>query len=191
MKLNLKWSLILVALLVVFSLTTGAIHSSLEEKIAENAFDTDDDLDIANLLPDASSLKKIEDIEFSEEDPVKEVHEAYDGDELKGYLIKTDAEGAYSTISIATAIDIEGNISGIEILAQKETEGLGDDIVEDEFTDRFRNKTTAEPLTLVKEETSADDEIQGITGATISAQAVVTGVNDAVEFYNSQLKERD
>lgn len=187
MNINLKWTLVLIGLLIVFSITTGAIYSALEDKIAENALDTESDIDIDNLLPGADNLKQV-DIELPEEDAVKEVLEAYDGDELVGYLIKTDAEGAYSTISIATAIDIEGTISGIEILAQKETEGLGDDIVEDEFTDRFRNKTTKESLKLVKEETSSDDEIQGITGATISAQAVVDGVNSAVEFYNTQLK---
>lgn len=187
MKLNLKWSLILIGLLIVFSVTTGGIHSALKDRIDENAFGAEDDIDIDNLLPGANSLKQM-DVQLPEEEAVKEVQEAYDGNELKGYLIKTDAEGAYSTISIATAIDNNGNISGIEILAQKETEGLGDDIVEDEFTDRFRNKTTQEPLKLVKEETSLEDEIQGITGATVSAQAVVDGVNAAVEFYNTQLK---
>lgn len=187
MKLNVKWTLILIGLLIVFFFTTGAVHNALEDRIAENAYDTDEDIDITNLLPDANTLKPL-DIELPEDGPVIEVQEAYDNDELKGYLIKTDAEGAYSTISLATAIDVDGNITGIEVLAQNETEGLGDDIAEDEFTDRFRGKATEEPLKLVQETTSANDEIESITGATISAQAVVTGVNDAIEFYNVELK---
>lgn len=184
----LKWSLILVGILAVFFLTTGAIHGVLEDRIAENALDSDDELDISKILPEANTLKAIGDIELEEEGPIKEVYQAYDGDDLKGYVIKVDSQGAYSIITIAVAINVEENISGIEVLAQKETEGLGDDIVEDEFTDRFSSKTTEQPLDLVEDDTGADNEIQGITGATISAQAVVTGVNDAVEFYNSQLK---
>ena len=73
-------------------------------------------------------------------------------------------------------------------MSHNETEGLGDEIADEEFTNRFKDKTADSLLKLVEEDTSADDEIQGLSGATISAQAVVDGVNTAVEFYNEQLK---
>ncbi len=187
MKIDAKWTLILVALVIVCSIATGGIYVALEDKIAENDFGDGDDIDISTLLPGATDLKKI-DIDIPEDGSIRDVQGAYENNELKGYLIKTDTEGAYSTISLAVAITTEGTISGIEVLSHNETEGLGDEIADEEFTNRFKDKTADSLLKLVEEDTSADDEIQGLSGATISAQAVVDGVNTAVEFYNEQLK---
>jgi len=187
LKIELKWTLILVVLIVICSIITGVVYGALEDKIAENNFETKDNIDITSLLPEADSLKDL-DIDIPEDSKIRSVKGAYSNDELKGYLIKVDSEGAYSTISIAIAITNEGKISGIEILSQNETEGLGDKIADDEFTSRFKDKTAKTPLTLVNDETSANDEVQGISGATISAQAVVDGVNAAIEFFNTHLE---
>lgn len=187
MKVDFKWTAILIGLIVVCSVATGAVHGALEGTIAQNDFGTEEEIDITELLPEASSLKKL-DMDIPEDSDIQSIQGAYDGDELKGYIIKTDSEGAYSTISIAIAITNEGEISGIEILSQNETEGLGDEIADDEFTSRFKSKTAKTPLTLVDDETSAKDEVQGLSGATISAQAVVDGVNTAIEFFNTQLE---
>jgi Na+-translocating ferredoxin:NAD+ oxidoreductase subunit G len=188
MKTNTKWSIILILVIVACSVVTGIVYNSLSDKIVENTpkYDNKDTLDIASLIPDADSLKPL-DIQGGDE-AVKEVNEAYAGDELKGYLIKTDSKGAYSTLSIATAITIDGKISGITILSQKETEGLGDGIVKEDFTNRFKEKDTQNELKVVKEEPKNGDEIQALSSATISSQGVVDGVNAAINYYNAHIK---
>ncbi|NMA95391.1 MAG: FMN-binding protein [Clostridiales bacterium] len=187
--MNIRWGLQLLILLVIFSIVTGAVYKTLEDRILANSMDFDD-IDIPNLLPGASSISPTEDIELIEDEPVETIYEAYDEDIFKGYIIKVESQGYSSIITTVVAIDNEGGISGIDVLDQNETEGLGDKIANDEYTDRFRGKTAASPLNLVEDETIADDEIQNITGATKSAQGVITGVNYAIEFYNSQLKGR-
>ena len=60
MKIDAKWTLILVALVLVCSIATGGIYVALEDKIAENDFGDGDDIDISTLLPGATDLKKID-----------------------------------------------------------------------------------------------------------------------------------
>ncbi len=81
-----------------------------------------------------------------------------------------------------------GKVTGIKILSHTETPGLGANAPLPKFSDQYKNKPIKEKLEVVKVAPSKDNQIQAITGATITSKAVTLGVNDAVDFYNSSLK---
>jgi electron transport complex protein RnfG len=69
--------------------------------------------------------------------------------------------------------------TGIKILSQAETPGLGANAEDSFFTDRFKGKSIEEPLEVVKQEPAGDNQILAITSATITSKAVANGVNIA------------
>jgi electron transport complex protein RnfG len=76
-------------------------------------------------------------------------------------------------------------ITGVKIVeASNETPGLGAKIKDPAFQAQFAGKTFAGPLLLVKNATSAEDEVQAVTAATLSSSAVLRAVNAATGVYS-------
>ena len=70
----------------------------------------------------------------------------------------------------------------LEILEQVETPGLGTKVTETPFTDQFKQLKTSPLINWVKGvEPENPNEIQAITGATISSKAVVAIINSGIE----------
>ena len=93
-------------------------------------------------------------------------------------------------------------ITGLSILAQVETPGLGTKIVTDPsnkknpdwFTDQFNGIDPEPGITVVKnQKPSGDSQIQAITGATISSKAVADILNSSIEqaktLYENEVKQ--
>lgn len=96
-------------------------------------------------------------------------------------VIYTVAPGGYGgDVETLVGFNLETlKITGIKILDQSETPGLGGNSTQPWFAARFAGKSAEQPLQIVKTETSSDNEVQAITAATITSTAVVTGVNAA------------
>ena len=95
------------------------------------------------------------------------------GEEI-GYIIRAQASGYSSTIKMLVGIDRQGTILAVKILSQQETPGLGTKITEIRrnetepwFTRQFKGKNFKD-LTL--------ENIEAITAATITSEAIVEGL---------------
>jgi len=78
-------------------------------------------------------------------------------------------------------------LTGIKVLAQSETPGLGDKVEKDTtFTKRFLGKL-ANPLKGAKNPTTDPSTVQTITGATITSKAVIKVINKAVDAWKPRL----
>ena len=77
------------------------------------------------------------------------------------------------------AVSPDGKVIDYNILSANETPGLGDNAAKEPFKSQFKDKT-AEALTVVKDPSNKEN-IQAMTGATISSKAVTKGVKEAVE----------
>jgi Na+-transporting NADH:ubiquinone oxidoreductase subunit C len=99
--------------------------------------------------------------------------------DVKNIVIVTRGPGLWGEITAAIGYDVSGKtISGIEIIDQNETPGLGGRIGENWFKEQFRGKHY--PISLVGEgATAGPDEIQAITGASYSSKAIQDIVNRA------------
>jgi electron transport complex protein RnfG len=95
------------------------------------------------------------------------------------YISSTAGKGYSSYIAMLVSLDTDLKIKDVNILHHGETPGLGDQ-VEDRtlFLDQFKGKALSQ-LVLLKTETK--ENIQAISGATISSRAVTNGVKDAVQ----------
>lgn len=93
------------------------------------------------------------------------------------YVIPTDTKGYGGTIKMLVAVSPEGKEIDYQILSANETPGLGDGVAKDEFKKQFRGKTAA--AMVVTKDPANTENIQAITGATISSRAVTAGVKTA------------
>jgi electron transport complex protein RnfG len=78
-------------------------------------------------------------------------------------------------------------ITGLEILQCRETPGLGERVKTPAFREQFK-KSTETPLELVKTVPTADNQVQALTGATISSTAVTDIVNATVKKARELIK---
>ncbi len=102
--------------------------------------------------------------------------------ETIGYVFTTTSKGYGGEIKIMTGIGADGKVTGMEILAIEETAGLGMNAKKDDFRSQYVNNSGE--FTVVKSD-AGDNEIQALTGATITSQAVTDAVNNAVELFKT------
>jgi len=101
-----------------------------------------------------------------------------------GYIAEGYGKGYSSYIHILTSVDKNFLIQKISILGHAETPGLGDEIEKDYFLNQFKGKSS-DNMIVIKGE--APDQIEAITGATISTRAVA---EDAVKNGVKMLEEK-
>ncbi len=124
---------------------------------------------------------KIETVEDEKTGKPKEIKTCIGGRDI-GYIVESFGKGYSSYIHIFVSVDKDFTVQKIKILGHKETPGLGDEIERDYFLNQFAGKTV-EHLVVEKKETT--ENVQAITGATISSRAVTEAVRNAVEMlYN-------
>jgi electron transport complex protein RnfG len=105
-------------------------------------------------------------------------------DELAGWLIPASGQGFADKIELLVGLEADrDHLTGIYVIDQKETPGLGDFIQGQDFRGRFSGKPTGVPLRVVKNGADSPEEIDAITGATISSESVVEIVNRTVESF--------
>jgi len=121
--------------------------------------------------------------------------------EIVGIAFQAAGSGFQGKIMMMVGMtpDFE-TVTGMKILEQIETPGLGTKIVEDPtnrenpywFPQQFRNKPASEAFTVVKNrKPAADAEIEAITGATISSKAVVVIINQFIRDASRVFKEAE
>jgi electron transport complex protein RnfG len=113
-----------------------------------------------------------------------EIYKVFDSfKNLIGFSIVNSGNGFQGKIKIMTGVNIELNkITSIEILEQIETPGLGTKITEKPFINQFNELNTSPNIIWVKGKLpEQSNEIQTITGATISSKSVVEIINDGIE----------
>ena len=102
----------------------------------------------------------------------------------KGYVITTtDKEGYGGDIQITVGITSDGTVNGISILSISETAGLGMKAKEPKFYNQYKGKK-AEKF-VVSKDGGDGEQIDAISGATITSRAVTGAVNVALAYYQN------
>ena len=103
--------------------------------------------------------------------------------QLVGVAFKVVAPDGYSgDIEIMAGVDPAGTVTGVEILSNAETPGLGARISEPAFKGQFAGKSLESADWRVKKDGGSFDQI---TGATISPRAVVKALKGGLEFFRA------
>lgn len=160
----------------VYEITAGPIQKT-QERLKTEA--------LAGALPEADSFSPLE-FTGGPDAILTDIQEAKREDRLAGYCITVTPKGYAGPIELVVGITSEGAVRAIRVLNQSETPGLGAKAALPSFSGQFEDKT-AEKLTVSKSPPSAPDQIQAISGATITSDAVVTGVNAALDYWKKNL----
>lgn len=123
------------------------------------------------LVKEASNFKAIKN--------KTEWYEAEKNNKAIGYIVQTESNGYGGPIKMLVAVDENCKVIDYTVLSNNETPGLGSKTLESKFKNQFDGKTINH-LVVVKDSSDKDD-IQAITGATISSRAVTNGVKEAVQ----------
>lgn len=101
-----------------------------------------------------------------------------------GYAISATTQNGYGAdLQIAVGITNEGKIAGFDVISNNETPGFGANCTQPEFKSQFAGKSAEGKLSYSKTGASSDNEIDAISGATITTNAVTEAVNAAIVFY--------
>ena len=118
------------------------------------------------------------------------VYEARYQGVLKGWVFKTKGQGYADTIELLVGLAPDlSTITGLFVLDQKETPGLGNKIITDSWRHQFIGAPADGKLTVVKTGATRPDQIDAVTGATISSKSVTALVNAAIGDLRQPLTE--
>lgn len=103
-----------------------------------------------------------------------------------GYVLDiTTHEGYNGDIQFTMGIRMDGTVNGISLLSIAETPGLGmkaEDVLKPQFADK-----NVSLFTYTKTGAMSPDQIDAISGATVTTNAMVNGVNAGLEFFKTEL----
>lgn len=179
-------ALLAVALLtVVFSQTRDQIAEQkrqaelrvVREVLPQRLYDNDLLQDMI-LVTDATLLGR---------EQAQKVYRARLGSNPSAIAIQTTAPRGYNgNIDLIIGITRNGEITGVRVIAHKETPGLGDDIHQDvsdwvlDFEGHSRTNTSQKDWAVKRDGGQFDQ----FTGATVSPRAVVEAVYKALQYYD-------
>ena len=109
---------------------------------------------------------------------IEEVMRAEDqSGEMLGYAFTVvTSEGYGGDIRFSMGVQNDGTLNGVSILSIGETAGLGMNADTPAFKDQFVGKQV-EKLQYTKNGATQDDEINAISGATVTTNAMTNGIN--------------
>lgn len=153
----------------------GAVNQITKPIIETNEIRSEEEA-MKKLIINAESFVTLDDVQ---DENVKKVCVAKNGDEIVGYVLRMEPNGYGGAIKMLIGINCEGKVEGLSILEHSETPGFGANATKDSFKNQFVDRST--PLSVTKS-APGENEIQAITGATITSTAVTNAVNAASEY---------
>ena len=163
----------IVVLGVICVVVTGALAAtnSVTGPIITAAIEAAETAARTELLPEADSFTEVKDI------AVENVSGIYTADNGAGAVITASGKGYGGDVVVMVAFDPDGTIKQVKIQSQGETAGVGTKIENESFWSQYTG-LPAETITL-------DQQVDRITGASISSSAVNDAVNFAIAAYNA------
>ncbi len=184
MKTTLKLIVTLTLICVVAAVALSYVHQITLKPIAHQkrmekvralkkvlpAYDNHPDKDILKVKGDKGEI---------------EVNLAKKNGKLIAVAFKVVSRKGYGgNIDILMGVDMQGKITGIEILSMAETPGLGARIEEPAFKKQFVGRTLKNTKWAVKKD---GGDIDQITGATISPRAVTDALHHGLELFEKKI----
>ena len=162
-----KLAILLMVICAVTSAIQGGVNYITKDRIAEITAQKTADA-YAEVLPTSGEYTEV----------------AYTGDIAtvdtvatcaEGTIVQMTVSGAQSMVTLVVGVDNDGAVTGVSIVDHGETPGLGALATEADWRAQFVGQTAGMGLT------KKGGDIEALTGATITSQAVVDAANVAIE----------
>ena len=188
-KQMIRDSLILFAITLIAGLLLGGVYAITKNPIAKTQEDKKNEAYQA-VFTDAAEFTEVTDAADAQQiladagytkDRIDEVKAAMDADgKILGYVMTITSSEAYGgELQLAMGIRMDGTVNGISFLSLSETIGLGMEAKKPEFQEQFAGEQV-EQFVYSKTGAAADNEIDALSGATITTNAVTNAVNAGI-----------
>ncbi len=194
MKSIIKDALILFAITLVAGLGLGVVHEiTLEPIAAANAAtlaaayqtvfpDAEEFIDLPGFEEESVAATMVE-YGYADQ-TIESCVQAVDGSgNLLGYVISaTDPSSYGGDVTLSVGVQLDGTVNGYSITDINDTAGLGMKAKETSFSSQYANKKV-DMFVVTKTGATSEDEIDAISGATITSNAVTRAVNASLAYY--------
>ena len=191
-----KDALVLTVITVISGCALGAVYEITKAPIAKASEDATQAA-YKEVFADAASFEDYEEFDADKanslvaakgytDDEINNVVVACDdAGETLGYVITVTSHAGYGgDIVFSMGVTKDGVLNGYSITEISETAGLGMKAKEPAFADQFQGKA-AGTLEVIKQGEASDTQIEAISGATITSNAVTNGINAGFVYYSS------
>lgn len=170
-------------LAVTYALTAPRIAE--QDRLAEER-------SLQAVLADADSFETVDDAELlaaanEAADPVQinGIYRAKDGDTQVGWAVRLASRGYGGPMQLVIGLDTSGSVTGVSILTQNETPGLGTKVLSEKwFLEQFKELSGG----------FTDSDVRSldvIAGSTRSSNGIRNGVAAAGRVYGTVLSEQE
>jgi len=173
----LKVGLILFAITFVTALLLGVVNYVTEDRIEELKIQATRDA-MQRIVPEAADFAE----ETLLDDPgiVTAAYAAQKDGETVAHCLEVQPSGFGGVLTLIVGVDPSGKVLGVSITNHSETPGLGANAENQLFLNQYDGKTG--PFSVVKSGATQENDIEALTGATVTSKAVTTGVEAAVAY---------
>lgn len=198
MKQMLKDTLILFVITLISGLALGAVYMVTKEPIERQnekkkakayqiVFDDAASFEDEEGFEPTTILEGVGGEDYSDNE-IMMFASAYDAnDNLIGYVITVTSHAGFAgDITFSMGIRLDGTLNGISITEISETAGLGMRASE-VLVPQFAGKMTDSSFTVTKMGATYPTEIDAISGATITSEALTNGVNAGIEYFQYRM----
>lgn len=188
-RINPTWliirnALILTLITLIAGLSLAAVYQVTKDPIARAEAEAELNAYRA-VFPEADAFEKQEVLptEIPNKVRIDAVAKAAASDgSLLGYALKVTSPNGYGgDVTIAMGVSPDGSLTGISIISQGETAGLGANCTKPAFTEQFKGITGGK-VVYTKTGRTEPNEIDAISGATITTKAVTEAVNAGLAY---------
>ena len=109
---------------------------------------------------------------------LSEVYEVKSGGDTIGYAFKVTASGSQGNIVMIVGVDTDLTVTGVSIVNNSETKGIGSNVANDTFLAQFNGMDGTQNIAI------GQGGFDAYSGATISSKALFAAINDCVNCYN-------
>lgn len=165
---------VLLAICIIIPLALSVTNKVTAKKIAE--------LENENSKKNMQSLVSADDFEKCSDGGI-EYYTAIKGGDTAAYIFTESAKGYGGDVSVMTAVKPDGTVVGVAILdVSGETPGLGQNAAKESFYSQYAGLKKG--VSLLKNGAKAENnEVDAVTGATITSTAVTRAVNAALDDF--------
>ena len=169
---------VLLAICIIIPLALSLTNKITKDKIAEL-----DEKNSRETMADLIEADNFTECEFGENE--FNYYTAVKDGNIIGYIFKTAEKGYGGDVSVMTAVNTDGTVKSVAILdVSNETPGLGQNAAKESFYSQYADKKSG--ISLVKNGAESDkNEVNAVTGATITSTAVNKAVNTALKQFES------
>lgn len=165
---------VLLAICIIIPLALSVTNKVTAKKIAE--------LEAANSKKNMQSLIDADNFEECENGEIT-YYAAINGGKISAYIFTESSKGYGGDVSVMTAIKPDGTVAGVAILdVSGETPGLGQNAAKESFFSQYIGLKMG--VSVLKNGAKAENnEVDAVTGATITSTAVTRAVNKALDDF--------